>query len=153
MTWLATCVIALCASIPHSLQDGQGARLMVRLMERDGRSGVATEVQTAPYEPTRPLSVLYRNPTATAKTADGLVVSALSVYAWHEGDTISAVVLAAVPTEGSENRLYPFSASLYRTLKFQEFARYKISPDAKPVVVAEMTSLGVEPMTLEVARR
>ena len=127
-------------------------------MPIEGRpaSGSHIHPESEPYKPgVIPNVYIGIEPTPTARTTDGLVISGFSVYGWRAGNEVRVVVLAAVTKEGMDNRCYPISEleplparNSLSVYQYRPIATYTMRATDKPRTVDEMKAFGTVPMTV-----
>jgi hypothetical protein len=79
----------------------------------------------------------------------GQVISGFRFYGWREGSSIRVAVLARLPPEGAENRLYGWSElnKAGKKPRLEVFATYSI-PAGETRPMDELKALGVEAVAL-----
>jgi hypothetical protein len=149
MNRLTVSIVALTVALGSMEPMAQGSAATVKLATRRGDANLTKPVRSEPYAAGRPVVGAIANLQDSARTADGLFISAFSVYGWHDGRAVRVVVLAAIRPEGEENRSADLETAQPR--QFREIARYTMAPgDTR--LVTEMMALGAEPMTVAVNR-
>jgi len=131
-------VFAGCAHAPKS-----GEVLWVWLAHTDGRPIAGVGATDTPYTQGGPFAVAALNPSGTARTADGMVISGIGIRAWRERGGARVQVYAMTP-KGDQDNEYLSDVS---RLQEQEFASYHIEA-GKHLPIAEMAAFGAEDLVL-----
>ena len=83
-----------------------------------------------------------------ARLPDGQIVSGFAFIGWSEGDSTRVMVFALTAPKGATNTYMPSGSHDFER---RDFATYRIASGGS-VQVAEMRTLGLEPITLSVRR-
>jgi hypothetical protein len=149
MNRLTVSIVALTVAVGSTALMAQRSAATVKLATRRGDANLTKPVRSEPYAAGRPVVGAIANLQDNARTDDGFLISAFSVYGWQDGQAIRVVVLAAIRPEGEQDRSADLDAPQPR--RFREIARYTMAPgDTR--LVTEMAALGAEPMTVAVRR-
>ena len=135
--------LAVVVVLSIGLNTAAQKRVWISFLDAKGNEIMSFVAQSEPYAPGKLPRVGGRF-DGIVRDPHGHVISERGYYGWMDGNMVIVVVLAYVPVNGAENRLYPEGSP---QLRVEELARYTMPAGATRHLV-EPKAMGFGEVTL-----